>query len=107
MKTDEQRKELDALIERGYYRVALEEKSRQGGIATQKAFAKEGLSREWYYRDLQNEIRAWLIEQGEDAAELEELGKGMSWDDVEDENDESNELDTTEEFDWTSTSTLE
>jgi hypothetical protein len=96
---------LDVLINRGLYKVTLEEKIHEGGLEAQKAFARETLANGSETQELQKEIRFWLIEQGENAIEVEKLGKKKE-EEVEDE-DEDNGLDTTEEYDWTSTSTLD
>lgn len=58
---------------------------------------------------LQAEIRFWLFEQGDDMNEVEKLGKEEE-EQAKEKNeaeDKDNQLETTEEYDWTSTSTLE
>jgi len=92
---------LEILFAHGLYTVGFETARQNGGLPAQTAFARGVLEKQLGIEDLYYRIRAWLIEQGEDADEVEKLGK-----EAEVEN-EDNELDTTEEYDWTSTSTLE
>ena len=96
---------FESLLTHGFYTVGFEMVRQQGGLPAQKAWARDVLEKLLGIEDLQNRIRVWLIEQGEDAVEVEKLGKEAE---VEDEvENEDNELDATEVYDWTSTSTLE
>jgi hypothetical protein len=102
--SDEKTEEMNTLIDRGYHRLALETERQKGGIVAQKVMAK-GVLEDGFItnEELRKEIRQWLIEQGEDADEVEKLGKE---EEVEHKDEESG-LETTEDYDWTSTSTLE
>jgi hypothetical protein len=79
------------------YTLNLEEARLHGGLLAQKNWAREMIETRQGNEELHNEIRAWLVEHGEDADEVEKLGR----------DDEETGLDDTEEYDWTSTSTLE
>jgi uncharacterized protein affecting Mg2+/Co2+ transport len=79
----------------------------EGGLWNQKCWARNVLKNNWGSKEVQERARAWLIEQGDNADEVEKLGKEEEEEaEVQDE-DEVRGLDTTEEYDWTSTSTLE
>jgi hypothetical protein len=102
--SDEKMEEMNTLIDRGYHRLALETERQKGSIVAQKVMAK-GVLEDGFItnEELRKEIRQWLIEQGEDADEVEKLGKE---EEVE-HKDEESRSETTEDYDWTSTSTLE
>jgi hypothetical protein len=102
--SEELKNELGALVEHGYYRVASELKRQQGGLEAQKEFARTKLETAGIkFKHMEGKIRAWLLEQVEDAVEVEESG-GAEENRKE---DEEGILETAEEYDWTSTSTLE
>jgi uncharacterized protein YwgA len=95
--------ELSVLIDRGFYCLAFEKKGQEGGLMAQKAFARKVLANGTNTEKLREEIREWLIDQGEDADEIEKLRK----EEQNENEDEESGVETTEEYDWTSTSTLE
>jgi hypothetical protein len=72
-------------------------------LIAQKALAKRFLEQESTHEVLREEITEWLIIQDEEADEVEKPGK-LEEDETE---DEESGLGATEEYDWTSTSTLE
>lgn len=96
--SDELRYVLRSSLERFGYRVGAEATRNKRGLEGQKTFARNMLQK-GFTEEVDREIRAWLAEQGEDEAEIEQFGEVKE--------DAESGLEATEEFDWTSTSTLE
>ena len=104
--SDEMDNALVMFLNRINYSLYSEEARQEGGLKAQKDFARRLLKMRAGTGVWRAETRVWLIEQGDDMNEVEKLGKGEEEVEVQDK-DEVCELDTTEEYDWTSTSTLE
>lgn len=97
---------ISLLVDHGSYKVASEEKRKDYGLKEQMCYAWEELQ-DSSNKELRKEIRAWLIKQGEDPVEVKETGIRDEDEDEDEIEGEDNVLETTEEYDWTSTSTLE
>lgn len=104
--SDELSHALVDLLSRGFHKYYFEQARQQGGLTAQKSWAKEALELWKCNKDLQKEIRVWLVEQGEDAAEVEKLGKKEEIEVQHEVEDEDDALEGSKEYDWTSTSTL-
>ncbi|KAH0284472.1 hypothetical protein M436DRAFT_63313 [Aureobasidium namibiae CBS 147.97] len=73
--SDELGNELEIQLAHSFYTVGFETARQNGGLPAQTAFARRVLEKRLGIEDLYDRIRAWLIEQGEDAVEVEKLGK--------------------------------
>ncbi|CAD0113367.1 unnamed protein product [Aureobasidium uvarum] len=102
---DELRHTLRLSFERFGYAVGAEASRQKNGLEGQKAFTGKMLEKkDCLGEEVLGEIRSWLIEQNKNADEVEVLGKQ---DEHEEEEEEDNASGAVEEYDWTSTSTLE
>jgi uncharacterized protein YwgA len=81
------------------YTLISEEVRQQGGLPAQKNWAREMIETRQGNEELHNDIRAWLVEHGEDADGVEKLGKDDEVDDEDEDEDEDEYigLDDTEE----------
>jgi hypothetical protein len=97
---------LEPLIGRLFHSVGFEAARRAGGLSAQKEWARYVLG-EQLNKEMRDGAKVWLIEQGEDVDEIAKSGKEEEVKHNDGVEDGDNELGMTEEYDWTSTSTLE
>lgn len=100
-------KALDDVIHHGVHNLGFEDARQKRDWRAQKDVAREYLQAGSENENLQDRTRAWLNEQGGNEVEVKKLDQEEEAEDKNEFDDGANELDTTEEYDWTSTSTLE
>jgi hypothetical protein len=94
-------------LSHAFYTVGFEESRQKSGLSAQKEWAGHVLKKYQGTEDLHEKIRTWLIEEGKNVLEVGKLDQEEEVEDKGESEDEASRLDTTEEYDWTSTSTLE
>lgn len=95
------------MIHHGVHNLGFEDARQKRDWRAQKDVAREYLQAGSENENLQDRTIAWLNEQGGNEVEVKKLDQEEEAEDKNEFDDGANELDTTEEYDWTSTSTLE
>jgi hypothetical protein len=94
---------LSTSIELGFFRLILAEKGQKEGLMEQKVYARAELQTGTDDEVVLEWIKAWLYEHDENWIKVRDPENRC----YHENEDEESGLDTTEDYDWTSTSTLE